>query len=140
MTAPVEELGHADAGAVIELWHATGLTRPWNPPSADFARAVDGPSSAVLGIRDAGAIIATAMVGHDGHRGWVYYLAVDPARRRRGLGAQLMRAAESWVVAMGGVKLQLMVRADNAAAAGFYRSLGYEQQPVTVLGRRLADG
>lgn len=135
----IEPLGHADAAAAIGLWHATGLTRPWNAPDADFARAVDGPASAVLGIRDGDAIVATVMVGHDGHRGWVYYLAVDPTRQRQGLGAQLMRAAEAWIAARGGVKLQLMVRADNAAAAGFYRAIGYEDQRVSVLGRRLDE-
>ncbi|MCH1883393.1 GNAT family acetyltransferase [Agrococcus sp. ARC_14] len=134
---PVEALGHGDAGAAIALWHATGLTRPWNVPETDFARAVDGATSAVLGIRDGDALVATAMVGHDGHRGWVYYLAVDPARQRQGLGAALMRAAEAWIVAAGGVKLQLMVRAGNDGVLDFYRALGYDDQGVTVLGRRL---
>ncbi|WP_318255543.1 GNAT family N-acetyltransferase [Agrococcus baldri] len=73
-------------------------------------------------------------------RGWVSYLAVDASHRRQGVGARLLRAAEAWIVEHGGVKLQLMVRADNEAATGFYRAIGYEQQAVTVLGRRLADG
>lgn len=133
----VVELGPADADAAIALWHTAGLTRPWNAPEGDFERAVGGAASAVLGIREGGALVATVMVGHDGHRGWVYYLAVDPARRRTGHGRALMRAAEAWVVREGGVKLQLMVRTDNAAAAGFYRALGYERQDVSVLGRRL---
>lgn len=137
--ASIEQLSHADAAEAVALWQANGLTRPWNAPEADFTRAVDGPASAVLGIRDDGVLVATAMVGHDGHRGWVYYLAVDPSRHRQGLGARLMRAAEAWIVEHGGVKLQLMVRADNEAAADFYRAIGYEHQAVTVLGRRLAD-
>lgn len=91
----------------------------------------------MLGIRDGDAVVATVMVGDDGHRGWVYYLAVDPSMQRQGMGARLMRAAEAWLLERGGVKLQLMVRADNAAVAAFYRALGYEEQAVAVLGRRL---
>ena len=78
------------------------------------------------------------MVGFDGHRGWVYYLAVDPGRRRRGLGRSLMAAAEDWLMVRGAPKLQLMVRSDNEAAVGFYQRLGLERQEVIVLGRRLA--
>lgn len=137
--AAVEPLGRADAAAAVVLWQANGLTRPWNAPEADFTRAVDGPASAVLGIRHDGVLVGTVMVGHDGHRGWVYYLAVEPSRHRQGLGARLMQSAEAWIVEHGGAKLQLMVREGNAAATGFYRAIGYEQQAVTVLGRRL-DG
>ncbi|WP_035254631.1 GNAT family acetyltransferase [Agrococcus lahaulensis] len=133
----VVELGPADAEEAIGLWEGTGLTRPWNPPRADFDRAIAGSASAVLGIRDGDVLVATAMVGHDGHRGWLYYLAVAPDHQRRGLGAALVRAAEAWIVARGGVKLQLMVRRDNDAVAAFYRALGYDEQPVVVLGRRL---
>jgi ribosomal protein S18 acetylase RimI-like enzyme len=79
------------------------------------------------------------MVGFDGHRGWVYYLAVDPGRRRRGLGRSLMAAAKDWLMVRGAPKLQLMVRSDNEAAVGFYQRLGLERQEVIVLGRRL-DG
>ncbi|ERG63771.1 hypothetical protein L332_04795 [Agrococcus pavilionensis RW1] len=133
----VVELGPADAPAAIALWEATALTRPWNPPRADFDRAISDSASAVLGIRDGDALVATAMVGHDGHRGWLYYLAVAPDQQRRGLGAALVRAAEAWIVARGGVKLQLMVRGENDAVAAFYRALGYDEQPVVVHGRRL---
>ncbi len=133
----VEELGPGDAASVVALWRATGLTRPWNDPDADYRRALQDAASAVLGVREGDALVATAMVGHDGHRGWLYYVAVDPARQRQGLGARLVRAAEAWLERRGGVKLQLMVRAENATAARFYRALGYEEQAVTVLGRRL---
>ncbi len=133
-------LGQADVADVVALWHAAGLTRPWNDPHADFARAVAGPASAVLGGRDAsGALVGAAMVGHDGHRGWVYYLAVAPVARGTGLGRELMAACERWLVARGVPKIQFMVRTDNAPVLGFYEHLGYEQQDVAVLGRRL-DG
>lgn len=84
-------------------------------------------------------VVGSIMVGFDGHRGWVYYLAVDPDLRGRGLGRDLMAAAEAWLSDRGAPKIQLMVRADNTAALGFYDRLGLERQTVVVLGRRL-DG
>jgi ribosomal protein S18 acetylase RimI-like enzyme len=106
---------------------------------ADFELAACGPESTVLGLFDAGVPVATAMVGFDGHRGWVYYLCVTPHRQRQGLGRRMMAAAEAWLAARGAPKIQFMVRRDNAAALGFYIALGYAEQGVTTLGRRL-DG
>ncbi len=99
---------------VIALWQACGLTRPWNDPTADIALARRGPHSTILIGRDGDAIVATAMVGHDGHRGWVYYVATDPDRRARGYGRAIMNAAEDWLRAAGIAKLQLLVRRENA--------------------------
>lgn len=128
-----------DAVAVVALWCACGLTRPWNDPDRDFALALGGASSAVLVARGAGDVRGSVMVGFDGHRGWVYYLAVAPAHRGSGLGRALMAAAEDWLRARGAPKLQLMVREDNDAALGFYAALGLERQPVVTLGRFLKD-
>jgi ribosomal protein S18 acetylase RimI-like enzyme len=127
----------ADSKEVIALWRSCGLTRPWNDPAADFARAVAGETSAVLLRREDDALVASVMVGHDGHRGWVYYLAVAPERRRAGLGRAMMGAAEDWLRAHGAPKLQLMVRDTNDAAQAFYEALGLERQPVTTWGRFL---
>jgi ribosomal protein S18 acetylase RimI-like enzyme len=124
---------HTDA---VALWHATGLTRPWNDPDADLRRALDGATSTVLAaIGDGGALVGTAMVGHDGHRGWVYYLAVEPAAQGRGLGRRLMLACEDWVQARDIPKIQLMVRDTNAHVIAFYRALGYVDAECTVLGK-----
>ena len=131
------EANAADTSEVVALWNACGLTRPWNDPAADFARAIDGPASAVLLLREDDALAASVMVGFDGHRGWVYYLAVAPERRRAGLGRTMMDAAEAWLRARGAPKIQLMVRDDNEAALGFYESLGLERQKVITLGRFL---
>jgi ribosomal protein S18 acetylase RimI-like enzyme len=125
--------------AVIALWTACGLTRPWNDPVADLNLAKDAATSTVLVAADEAGISGTIIVGFDGHRGWVYYLAVDPDRRRGGLGRSLMAAAQDWLKDKGAPKLQLMVRTDNEAALGFYQRLGLERQDVVVLGRRL-DG
>ena len=135
----IGEAGAADGEAVIGLWQACGLTRPWNDPLSDFRLALSADGSTVLAARIGAVVVGTIMVGFDGHRGWVYYLAVNPESRRAGLGRALMTAAEAWLVARGCPKIQLMVRQDNAQALGFYEAIGLTPQPVVVLGRRL-DG
>jgi len=126
-----------DERAVVALWEATGLTRPWNDPAADLRAALETPTSTVLGARRPdGSLVGTVMVGYDGHRGWVYYLAVDEAQRGTGLGRALMVAAEAWLVSQGAPKVQLMVRTTNTAVLGFYAALGYTDQSCVVLGRR----
>ncbi len=122
---------------VVALWEACGLTRPWNEASADFERAVNGVSSDILLLAEEGRLAATVMVGDDGHRGWVYYLAVAPDFQKQGLGRKMMEAAEQWLRERHAPKIQLMVRDDNEAALGFYKALGYDVQPVVTLGRRL---
>lgn len=123
--------------AVVALWHEAGLTRPWNEPYGDLALALRGPASTVLVAWDGGRLVGTAMTGHDGHRGWVYYLAVATSARRTGIGRALMGAVEEWLRASDIPALNLMVRADNQAALGFYDRLGYETSNVVVRGRRL---
>jgi ribosomal protein S18 acetylase RimI-like enzyme len=123
----------------VALWQDAGLTRPWNDPYADLDRALSGPASTVLCVVQADRLVGTAMLGHDGHRGWMYYLAVADDIRRRGVGTALLRAAERWLVDRDIPKLQLMVRGDNTAARHFYAPLGYDVVDVTVLGKRL-DG
>ena len=80
----------ADTDAVIALWHAAGITRPWNDPATDLAFARRGSHATVLVGEQAGRIVATVMVGEDGHRGWVYYVAADPALHGTGLGRATM--------------------------------------------------
>ena len=91
----------------------------------------------VLVVRDGGTLAGSVMTGFDGHRGWVYYLAVSPAHRHKGLGRALMAGAEAWLRARGAPKIQLMVREENEAL-GFYEALGLERQKVVTLGRFLA--
>ena len=125
--------------AAVALWHAAGLTRPWNDPEADLQRALQGPSSTVLAALDGKRLVGTVMVGSDGHRGWIYYLAVDEAARGRGWGRRLVQESEDWLRARGVPKVQLMVRTTNTGVLAFYAALGYEDADVHVLGRRL-DG
>jgi ribosomal protein S18 acetylase RimI-like enzyme len=126
-----------DESAVIALWDACGLIRPWNDPRRDIARKLtEQPELFLVGTED-GKPIATAMVGFDGHRGWVYYLAVDPDSRRLSHGKALMREAERLLVERGCPKVNLLVRSSNRKVVDFYLALGYEQDDVISLGRRL---
>jgi ribosomal protein S18 acetylase RimI-like enzyme len=136
---PITALGPEDLEAAVALWERAGLTRAWNPSDDDFRRALHGCSSTILGLLEDGRLVGTAMVGHDGHRGWVYYLAVDPPSQRSGAGRQLMQAAERWLRDAGVAKVQLMVRRDNYAAATFYERLEYERADVEVFARWLDD-
>ena len=127
----------ADESAVIALWEACGLTRPWNDPRKDIARKLtEQPELFLVGV-EGEQLIATAMVGFDGHRGWVYYVAVDPAFQRLSYGKQLMHEAEQLLIARGCPKINLLVRSSNVKVLKFYAELGYTQDDVVSLGRRL---
>lgn len=110
---------------VIALWSRCGLTRPWNDPEADMTLAEASENATVLVAREDGRIVGAAMTGHDGHRGALYYLGVDPDSRRGGVGRALVRAAEDWCRSRGAPKLNLLVRTENQAVLAFYDALGY---------------
>src|SRR3989442_377392 len=126
-----------DEQAVVALWQECGLTRPWNDPRRDIARKLTVQPELFLVGTFEGAVISTAMVGFDGHRGWVYYLAVAPKYRGKSFGRMLMQEAERLLIERGCPKLNLQVRSSNPEAVEFYRSLGYTQDEVVSLGRRL---
>jgi len=140
MTLKIEPAQEADERAVVHLWRACGLTVPYNDPATDFRFARAGASSDVLVARlECGRVGATAMVGHDGHRGWLYYVAVDPMLQRQGVGALIVTAAQDWLKARGVVKAQLLVRETNTAVVAFYEKLGFEVAPRVVMAKWL-DG
>lgn len=127
----------SDQPAVIALWHDCGLTRPWNNPARDIARKLSTqPELFLVGLAD-GNIIATAMAGYDGHRGWVNYLAVAPNQQKLARGRAMMAHVEQQLLERGCPKINLQVRASNAQALGFYAALGYAQDEVVSLGKRL---
>jgi len=126
-----------DEQAVVALWQECGLTRPWNDPRRDIAlKLTEQPELFLVGTHD-GAVVSTAMVGFDGHRGWIYYLAVAPRYRGKSLGRMLMQEAERLLIERGCPKLNLQVRTSNTEAVEFYRKLGYSQDEVMSFGRRL---
>ena len=124
---------------MIALWERCALTRPWNDPAADIDLCLRSREATLMvGFRE-DDLIASVMVGHDGHRGWIYYLAVDPARQGHGHGREMMSEAELCLTNRGAPKVQLLVRTGNADAEAFYEALGYRPQEVTVFGKWLND-
>jgi ribosomal protein S18 acetylase RimI-like enzyme len=123
--------------AVIELWRRCNLTRPQNNAQKDIERKMKvNPELFLVGL-EGGKVVATAMGGYEGHRGWVYYLAVEPGHQRKGLGGQIMAALEERLMAKGCPKINVMVRDDNIGAVKFYEKIGYKGDGVVELGKRL---
>ena len=128
-----------DQPAVVALWQACGLTRPWNNPARDIARKLTEQPELFLVGTCADKVVASAMVGFDGHRGWINYLAVAPEFQGKSFGRQLVQEAERLLTQRGCPKLNLQVRSSNTQAIAFYRKLGYTQDEVVSFGRRLID-
>ncbi|MBN9585215.1 MAG: GNAT family acetyltransferase [Afipia sp.] len=135
----ISAIADADIPAVVALWERCELTRPWNDPTADIQFARGKENSDVLVGRIGNVIVATAMVGHDGHRGWLYYVATDPDRQKQGFGRTIVTAAENWLRGRGIPKVQLLVRAGNTKVQAFYETLNFEEQERIVYAKWL-DG
>lgn len=126
--------------AVVALWDACGLNVPGNDPAREIALMRRSPNAELfLGYADE-RLIGTVMAGEDGHRGWIYWLAVAPDHRRQGHGRQLVRRAEQWITERGLWKANLLIRPQHAAARDFYVGLGYGAQARMVMQRRLDTG
>lgn len=123
----------ADLEGVLSLWTTCDLTRPWNPPAADIAFCRTSGHGELFVSEREGRIVGTVMAGHDGHRGWLYYVAVDPELRRSGLGRELTAHGETWLRALGVRKVMLLIRETNTAVKGFYEALGYEEEPRVLM-------
>ena len=137
MTLAISDLRPDEIESAAALWEECGLTRPWNDPRADIALALGKPSSTVLAGRIDGKLVATAMTGSDGHRGWVYYLGVALAHRRKGFGAEMMQAAADWLREKNCPKLHVMIRTENVGVATFYAKLGYDRSDTITMAKRL---
>lgn len=129
----------SDRDALVALWADCGLLRPWNDPGRDIERKLARDPDGLLLLEADGRLVGAAMVGYDGHRGWVNYLAVDPGHQGRGLGRLLVTEAERRLLALGCPKINLQVRASNETAVAFYRRLGYATDEVVSMGKRLVD-
>jgi len=127
----------ADEPVVVALWARCGLTRPWNDPRKDIARKLTIRPDLFLVAEIDGNVVGTVMVGYDGHRGWINYLGVDQACRRRGVGRALMTEAERLLRLEGCPKINLQVRTGNTEVIEFYRRIGYVMDDVVSMGRRL---
>jgi ribosomal protein S18 acetylase RimI-like enzyme len=126
-----------DEDAVIRLWERCGLVRPWNDPRKDIRRKLRvRPDLFVVGVL-ADEIVATVMAGYDGHRGWINYLAVAPEHQGHGLGRAIMAEAERRLRATGCPKINLQIRRTNTGVIAFYEALGYREDDVLSMGKRL---
>ncbi|MFT4097786.1 MAG: GNAT family acetyltransferase [Rhodoblastus sp.] len=137
MRLVISDLRAHETEAAIALWEECGLTRPWNDPRADIALALGKATSTVLAGRIDGKLVATAMTGSDGHRGWVYYLAVAKSAQRNGYGAQVMQAAADWLRTRDCPKLHVLIRSENLGVTAFYASLGYEKSDTIMMAKKL---
>ena len=127
----------ADADDVVALWTACGLVRPWNDPRKDIARKLSVQPELFLVGAAGGRTVATVMAGDEGHRGWINYLAVDPASRRQGVARLMMAAAEERLRRLGCAKINLQIRRDNGDALAFYQRIGFAEDAVVSMGKRL---
>ncbi len=129
----------SDEARVIELWTFAGLVRAWNDPKKDIARKLKVQRELFLVAELEGVVVGVVMAGYEGHRGWINYLAVDIGQRRRGIGSALMRDAERRLRLLGCPKINLQVRAENHEVQAFYAALGFKDDNVVSLGKRLED-
>lgn len=133
----IREFAESDLDAVIQLWRDCGLVVSHNDPHKDIARKLRVGRDLFLVGTEGEEIVASVMGGYEGHRGWVNYLAVSPGHQRKGYGAVLMDRIEKLLLQRGCPKINLQIRRSNEAVIAFYRSLGYGEDPVVSMGRRL---
>lgn len=127
-----------DRPGVIALWETVFPDDPpHNAPAKVFDAKLAMHDDMLFVATDAGAVIGTAMAGYDGHRGWLYTVAVAPGRRRRGVGAALVRHAVDALRVAGCTKVNLQIRATSSAVRGFYESLGFEAEERLSMGMRV---
>lgn len=129
-----------DEPSVTALWQASNLVTSYNDPSKDFhfARAKDG-SDILVGLNAEQSIVGSVMVGHDGHRGWIYYVASDPEYRNQGIGRSMVAAAEQWLKDKGVAKVMLLVRETNTQVVDFYKHIGFETIPRVIMQKWLEN-
>ncbi|UUX50060.1 GNAT family acetyltransferase [Nisaea acidiphila] len=136
MALDIRPIADGDTPAVVALWNAAGLTVPHNDPYEDIRFCQRSVNAEILLGFDGDRLAAAAMVGHDGHRGWYYYVGVDPAIHGGGHGREIMGAAENWLIGRGVGKAQLMIRSTNSKVKAFYERLGYVEEDRLVMAKR----
>ena len=138
----IRSVAAADIETVIALWREVfpeynDPARPQRNPRANITRKLAFGDGLFWLIEEKGKVVATAMAGYDGHRGWIYSIGVAPGARRRGHARALLAHAEDQLRALGCPKINLQVLAVNEEAQQFWRAAGYQPDPVVSLGRRL---
>lgn len=130
---------HADLDDVIHVWEECGLLRSLNNPKLDIQRKVNTQKNLFFVGVLASKIIATAMFGYEGHRGWLNYFAVLPQFQKRGFGKQLLEFGEIKLIDIGCPKLNLQIRTNNKQAINFYKAVGYTEDEAISFGKRLIE-
>lgn len=124
-------------GSLVDLWKKCGLVVPLNDPVEDIKKKLEfQPRLLLVAVLD-GRLIGSVMIGYDGHRGWLNYLAVSPEYQMRGYGKKLVQKAIDKLKEFGCLKVNVQVRINNLSAADFYRHLGFKDDEVISLGLRL---
>jgi len=130
---------NADLEPVISLWGECGLLVPQNNPVKDIERKLNVDPDLFLVGTDGDELVATVMGGYEGHRGWINYLAVKPSEQRKGYGQLIMQTVEQKLKERGCPKINLQVRNDNVKIIAFYAAIGYGNDNVVGLGKRLEN-
>ena len=134
----VREYQPADHDSVVALWSSVFPNSDGhNEPRGAIQRKVALNDHLFFVAADDGLIVGTALAGYDGHRGWIYSVAVLPDSRRRSIGTRLIRDAEQALTQLGCPKVNLQIRADNPDVAAFYESLGFQTEARISMGKLL---
>lgn len=135
----IRKYKEADFEAVVALWKGLGMLAWYNDPAHDIALWQASPNAEILVGEVDGTLATSVCVGHDGHRGWFYYLAVSKEHQKKGFGRVLVETAEAWLKERNVAKVQLMIRPGNNAVHSFYERIGYEINPCSLRQRWLID-
>ena len=128
----------ADAGRVVALWaEVLPDSAPHNEPAIALRKKLEADRKLLFVAEAEGSIVGAVMGGYDGHRGWIYSLAVAPACRSQGIGSALVRRLEAELADLGCLKVNLQVRTSNAIVIRFYQRLGYQVEERVSMGKRL---
>ncbi len=139
--ATISPLNEKQIPALITLWQRCNLVRPWNDPKGDISLALSTPGCTILIAQtdDSQTVIASAMAGFDGHRGWIYYVAVDPDHQGKGYSRKIMRAAEDTLRDQGCTKVELIIRGENKGVKAVYEKLGYKPEDRLLMTKWLVQ-
>lgn len=135
----IRPIRDGDEEGIVALWGACDLIRPWNDPTADIALARRSPAAEIFVGMDGDDVVATAMCGFDGHRGWLYYVATHPDVRGTGAGRRILATAEAWLAEQGCPKVELIIRGSNKPVAAFYEALGYSIEDRVLMAKWLVE-
>ena len=124
---------------VIQLWRdVLGYQSGHNAPALVIDKKLAVRDGLFFVALEADAVIGSVLAGYDGHRGWLYSVAVHPAYQHKGIGSALVRHAEQALTARGCMQINLQIVDGNEAVTAFYAALGYEVEKRVSMGRRVA--